>query len=447
MIQELLKFRVARTSVSVHSCILLTLTLSACTNGVEPSGALAEQVNRSDWETVCLGHLTMQLPAHTTFGAHPVELGSVAKLEGIGNGDFGGWLRYGGMEVTESTPNPAKGLRTVQTQAIAKIPTSEEYELSIKARRDEVRNWQENVAESNDDIARSVLRDKQAALANSITASRVSGEAKVNGLNEFAIRRNNEFIVGFRDDVDSRIRVFSGQLTSLEPANPKAAALQLQQLRKQYQVRLPSTIPSSPGFCTAFGFLNEPSQPVKEFEFRLPIQLSQYPNLVFYIEMTPGQLVNPNESKGIFDKNAVYAMMTPSGVKKRHGPHSVKILGMHGTKIAREYGPICSKEGGCAPADRAYAFQAELPGEEGRADRPRLTLHMSALYANVPEKSETSKEPRRWSAEAELANPALTGHTPPPFEVGKAIFERVLNSIHVRPGAFAISENRTYAQK
>lgn len=419
----------------------LAFTLSACTNSGERAATAQGLSNSSDWEAVCLGHLILDLPKETVIGATHTKIGAPAKFEGIGGGgDFWGKLRYDSMEVAETYPNTIEGFEPLIAQAVGKVVTPKELTLEIKAMREEVREWEEIVARSNSDVQRSILRKKRAAIDDFVLATRVSGVAKLNDPNAFAVREHKNFVVGFRDAADSRIRFFTGELSSLEPLSPKAAAIELDQLRKKYQARAPSKIPSSPGFCTAFGFINEPSGPAGAFEFRVPFQLKQYPNLLFYLEMAPGEPVEPRDSKGIFNKNSVYAMMTPSGAKKRHGPSSVRILGMHGTKIAREYGPICSKEGDCTPADRAYDFQAELPGEEGRADRPRLTLHMSALHANVPEKSTTQEKSGVWRSKADLGSPALKGHTPPSFEVGREIFEHVLNSIRVRPGAFANNE-------
>lgn len=432
----------AYRNLSSWVAVISLLSTAACSN--EHSTVAKNKAPTEGWEAICIGHLTMELPKQTIIGATPTKIGAPAKFEGIaGGGDFWGKLRYDSMEVTETYPDTINGFEPLIAQAVGGAVTPEELALQTKAMREEIRTWEGKVSKSGSDFQRGILKKKQTAFDDFVLAIRVSGVAKLNDPNAFAVREHKNFVVGFRDAADSRIRFFTGELSSLEPLSPIAAAIELDQLRKKYQARSPSKIPSSPGFCTAFGFINEPSGPAGAFEFRVPFQLKQYPNLLFYLEMAPGEPVEPRDSKGTFNKNSVYAMMTPSGVKEHHGPRSVKILGMHGTKIAREYGPICSKDGDCTPADRAYDFQADLPGEEGRADRPRLTLHMSALHANVPEKSTTQEQSGVWRSKADLGSPALKGHTPPSFEVGREIFEHVLNSIRVRPGAFANSEKPT----
>jgi hypothetical protein len=122
------------------------------------------------------------------------------------------------------------------------------------------------------------------------------------------------------------------------------------------------------------------------------------------------------------------------GVKGNYGPLAVNILGTPGRSVGFEYGPNCSRTS-CRPVDQAYEFEAETFGELGRPDQPNLTLYMIAA-ASDDYKLKRTPQPDEPSYNTP-SRPALSGHVPPPFEEGTKIFEQVLGSIRLRPGAIA----------
>jgi hypothetical protein len=349
-------------------------------------------------------------------------------------------VRYGDLDILESKAANSAGFKQFQNEVRGKVSTPEEYRLAIKSRREEVAHWRERVRkEPASEFQKGILKDEEAALNELIDDARVSGVAKLDDANAFAVRRSKSFIAGFRHNLDNRVRTFDGPLTELEPSSPKAAEFELQRIRKQYEPRLPNTIPSVPGFCTGFGFINESAQPQSRFTFRIPFQLKQQPNLLFYLVMTPAENIAPKDRKKLGRTNAVYAMMNPTGMTHRHGPHAVKILDMEGQMTAHEYGPICSSSTECVPAGLAYDIEAEVSGEKGRADRPHLVLHMSAVLSDEYKSKLAPKE--GGGKRNKPDHPALRGKVPPPYAVGRGIFEQVLKSIRIRPGAFVGSTN------
>ena len=94
-------------------------------------------------------------------------------------------------------------------------------------------------------------------------------------------------------------------------------------------------------------------------------------------------------------------------------------------KKASSSGLNCASKYDCHPTDHAYEIYAETFGEVGRLDRPRLTLYMVAATSDEYKAKRKSlpdnpsyKTPQR---------PALKGHVPPPYKIGRDIFDRVLN--------------------
>ncbi|WP_154668028.1 T6SS immunity protein Tli4 family protein [Pseudoduganella violaceinigra] len=382
----------------------------------------------------------MDVPSQVILGATPLKFDSAFQIEGIGGGDFWGELRYGGLNILESYPSDNAGFKQLKNEVNGKVSTPEEYRLSISSHREEVAHWRERVRkEPHSEFQKGILKDEEAALNELIAGARVSGVAKLNDSKSFAIRSEKSFIGGFRDDLDKRVRVFDGPLTTLEPGSPKAAENELQRIRRQYVTRPPNSIPHSPGFCTGFGFINEPAGPQSRFTVRIPFQLKQQPNLLFYVAITPAENIDPKDRIKLPRTSAVYAMTNQTGMTHRHGPHAVKILGMPGQMTAHEYGPICSTSTDCVPAEQAYDMEAEVLGEEGRADRPHLVLHMSAVLSDEYKSKLAPVSGNDNSNKPD--HPALRGQVPPPYKVGREIFEQVLQSIRIRPGAFANKAN------
>jgi hypothetical protein len=120
------------------------------------------------------------------------------------------------------------------------------------------------------------------------------------------------------------------------------------------------------------------------------------------------------------------------GIKGNYGPIAVNILGAPGRSVGFEYGPNCSRTS-CRPADQAYAIEAETFGELDRPDQPHLVLRMTGATSD-DYKLKRSRQPDEPSYNRP-SRPALSGHVPPPFDESTKIFEQVLRSIRLRPGA------------
>lgn len=98
---------------------------------------------------------------------------------------------------------------------------------------------------------------------------------------------------------------------------------------------------------------------------------------------------------------------------------------------------MCITKNDCQPPALAYAIEAEVSGVPGRADRPHLVLHMSAILSDEYKLKLPSLEN---TASDKLDYPALRGQVPS-YHVGKEIFQKFLNSIRIRPGAFVAKTN------
>jgi hypothetical protein len=203
-------------------------------------------------------------------------------------------------------------------------------------------------------------------------------------------------------------------------------------MRKTYHPRAPTDIPATPGFCTYYGFIDEPRQAEMNVHMRVPIQIKQYPNLILALEMEPANSDGPRDIQKLPSMDTAHNALDKIGVKRTHGPKALQILGTPGRSYAQEYGDNCSSTS-CRPADQAYDMEARTFGNPDRADQPQLLLHMTAATSD-DYKLKRPAEPKGYNVPD---RPALSGHVPPPFEVGRDIFDQVLRSIRLRPGAIA----------
>lgn len=274
---------------------------------------------------------------------------------------------------------------------------------------------------------------------------KVTGVATTLDKNEFAIRSTGDsYSVGYWDPRDQRIRTFKGPLSNLSPENPEAAARELRRWRADYQARLPTEIPTKPGFCTSFGFLAESNGTTAEAQAKVAFRLKEHPNLLFFLSTKPSTARGAISILDVPGLAIDKAELDLIGIKARHGSDKVQILGSPGRVYAQEYGPNCASKDDCRPADQAYEIHAETFGEAGRLDRPHLTLYMVA--ANSDEyKTKRKAEPDNPSYNTPQ-RAALKGHVPPPYKVGREIFDHVLRSIRIRPGAVATNEKTVIAK-
>jgi hypothetical protein len=216
--------------------------------------------------------------------------------------------------------------------------------------------------------------------------------------------------------------------------SPEAAILDLRRFQEIFHRRAPTEIPTTPGYCTTHGFIDEAAKPEPETSMEIPFRSSKYPNLIFRLTVVPADPDRQKSIQALPNMNADRADLHLVGITKHYGPHAVDILGTPGRSVGYAYGDNCSSTS-CRPADQAYEMEAETFGTPGRPDQPNLILHMIAATSDdyklklpaVPGYDGYNKPDR----------PSLSGKVPPPFEEGKAIFEQVLRSIRLRPGAIA----------
>jgi hypothetical protein len=278
-----------------------------------------------------------------------------------------------------------------------------------------------------------LLKSRKARLQEVIHNSKVSGEAKLDDPNGFAIRSGSRYVLGFLDSQDQRVRTFSSDRITSKIDSVQGAAEEYRRMRETYHPRAPTDIPAGPGFCTYYGFIDEPRQAEVDVQMRVPIQIKEYPNLILALEMERASPNEPRDIQKLPNMDAGRNALDKIGVKRTHGPKAEQILGTPGRSYAQEYGENCSSTS-CRPADQAYDMEARTFGNPDRIDQPRLMLHMTAATSD-DYKLKRPAEPKGYNVPD---RPALSGHVPPPFEVGQEIFEQVLRSIRVRPGAIAV---------
>jgi hypothetical protein len=418
---------------------ILVLSLLA---GCSKANTLAEKLssekkNSSDWQAMCLGHLLLDTPPLKELGATPVRYDFVYQIKGIG-GEEGTWgeLRYGKLKVAESVPGNSDSLLNVRNSARHEVISQEKYLKLISAKQAQVQSWSRRATEGSPDekqAAKSVLSDKKRELDELTHASVVSGGADIDPRDGFGVRIGSDFIVGFQSEEDNRIRIFEGPFTTSVPESPEAASEELRKIRRSYQPRSPSVIPASSGYCTAYGFFSEEQGIGQQASIRMPFQLKEYPNLLFYFDSSPSEDEFQRNPQIVRQRGKNRKMLDSDDSKIRSETASVQILGMPGRMLSQEYEPMCITKNDCQPPALAYAIEAEVSGVPGRADRPHLVLHMSAILSD---EHKLKLPPLENTASDKLDYPALRGHVPPPYHVGKEIFQKVLNSIRIRPGAF-----------
>jgi hypothetical protein len=384
------------------------------------------------WKTVCIGRFLIDLPASAELGAAKAEYDSSYGFAGINTGNAWGTLRYGDVKITETVAAGTTGLSNIRRQAKAQVLPPESFKKLIKAREDDVAYVVRRMAKSSAQSAaddQELLDNYKKVLREVVYNAKVSGEAKLDDPEGFAIRLGPEYILGFQGK-DQRVRTFSGEHMKSKLDSVQGAAEEYRRMRASYRPRLPTDVPDAPGFCTYYGFIDEPQQAEANVQMRVPIQIKQYPNLILALGMEPAHPDSPPNIQKFPNMDAGRNVLDKVGVKRTHGPKAEQILGMPGRSYAQEYGDNCSSTS-CRPADQAYDMEARTFGEAGRVDRPRLILHMTAATSD-DYKLKRPAQPKGYNVPD---RPALSGHVPPPFEVGKQIFDQVLRSIRLRPGA------------
>lgn len=387
-----------------------------------------------------MGRMLVDLPPATHFAASKVQFDGVYAFDGIGNVETWGTTKWGNANFVETMPTNRDALKRIKSDAQRDLIAAKDYPGLIAERRAEVTHWQEKMTgvTAPDELAfyRKTAAEEENRLQGLVKRAKVSGVAKNVESDEFAVRPlSDQYIVGFWDAKDRRIRTFSAESADMKPDSPEAAGKELRRWRSIYEARLPTEIPAKPGFCSSFGFFNEGNGPDVNAEMKIPFRLKQYPNLLFYLEAKPSETPASANIFDLPDTGVSRAHLEVIGIKHRHGPRKVQILGTPGRVYGQEYGPNCASKNDCRPADQAYEIHAETLGEVDRLDRPHLTLYMVAATSD---EYKAKRKPSRGEPSYNTpARPALRGLEPPPFSKGQEIFEQVLHSIRMRPGAIA----------
>ncbi|NRR33416.1 hypothetical protein HSX11_24890 [Oxalobacteraceae bacterium] len=423
---------------NVAFLIASTLLFAGCTRASQSHETNGDaHISIPGWKTVCIGRFLVDLPPSAELGATKVKYGGAYGFSGINNTGSWGTLRWEGGKIAETMPTDFAGFDDVRIEAKSNLITPEMYKKLIQYREKDVAYWINRSAKSPADEVVSDLESLKSAeteLQDVIHASKISKEAELQDKNGFAIRLDDEYIVGFRDLKDQRVRTFSGGLSKSENESGKGIYEKYENVRKSYHPRAPTDIPAGPGFCTNYGFIEEPQSATVNVEMRVPIQIKELPNLLLVLEMEPASPDGPRNIQKIPNMDTGHIQLDKVGIKQKHGPKAEQILGTPGRSYAQEYGDNCSSTS-CRPADQAYDMEAKTFGEPGRVDRPQLTLLMIAATSD-DYKLKRPAQPNEPSYNTP-SRPALSGHVPPPFKVGQEIFEQVLHSIRLRPGAIA----------
>ena len=120
---------------------------------------------------------------------------------------------------------------------------------------------------------------------------------------EFALRDDDGYKIGYLDSTDHRVRYFEGQLSPSEAAieSPEVAAQEFERFRRIYHRREVTDIPTGPGYCTAHGFIDEPAdyKPQEGDALNLPFRSLKYPNLVFILIVDSA---NPNRPRNAMEQ-------------------------------------------------------------------------------------------------------------------------------------------------
>ena len=397
---------------------------TACSRAVD---GMPVSTRSPEAQTICLHRFLLDLPSDIQVSSNDVEYPSATGFVDIE--DVAGFHAIKGVwwrtvKVRETLPGDDAGFINVHRGARAETGGAENGNNSAisGARRDIDRHLEQVArAKTADDrkIAQERLDNDRRDLAQYKKDSVNTGDAQLGQPYAFAFRRDDEFIVGYHDLTDHRIRVFDGPLEHPEIPGPKAAAAEFERWQRIYHRRQPTEIPTTPGYCTGYGFIDEPDGP-QDARLELSFRSLKYPNLLFTLYISsagdasrPKKNIQQQPDMGLYEGTTVSIV----AAKRTIGPKAITMLGTPGRWFAAIQKAEC-KDGKCFGEESAYDIEAMTLGEPGRVDRPSMTLLMKGAMPTT----------RR---------PGLHGKEPPPFKEAESVFNQVLQSIRLRPGAFA----------
>ena len=105
--------------------------------------------------------------------------------------------------------------------------------------------------------------------------------------------------------------------------------------------------------------------------------------------------------------------------------------------FGREYGVLCYNKDQCESPSEAYVVVAQTFGQPGEVYRPAIKLTMSGALPD-DERNAIGKSHSR---------PAIAGTQPPPLDEAMKVFNGVVRSIRLRPGAVLSTAGSPYAQQ
>ena len=391
---------------------------------------------KGEMQTICLDRFLLDLPSMAELSAADATYQTAYGFQGMefcANGPV-----YSGKRIVETVPASIQEYNEIYQVASKDLISTKDYNKSIKNVKE---RYEKRVAviksggASRSNELKEAQRIFQKEMDGLLFARKVSGEIKFPGGKSFAVRRENDFSIGYLDSVDKRVRTVVGVFPENAEQSPNAAAKELSKFNEIYKRRNFTEIPNQPGFCTNYGFILEKEKPENAASTETLFRSKKYPNLIFKILIESADKRVKQNIQDLPNMDAANAKLDLIGIKKVHGPNAVQILGAPGRVVSQEYSDNCSRES-CRPADQAYDFEAETFGEPGRLERPHVVLHMMAATSDdyrlklPPQPNEPSYN--------KPTKPGLSGKIPPSFSEGKAIFEKVLNSLRLRPGALAM---------
>ena len=418
--------------------ILLALNLPGCSREGASEPIASPPQSTHAWQTICIDRLLIDVPGDIEMASAPIAFREPYQIDDLADRASRG-SRWKGIDLRETGVTNEAGLQLLR-EGGARAHAFDEHANrdSITAARAQIARWEENVRNPRDEgekkISQELVDEGKSRLANATQAIKVSGESTHMPPNSFAYRRGDAYTVGYLDKADRRVRTFEGALASSVGRTPEAAADALRGLHGLYRARQPIEIPQGAGYCSPLGFFSEAAGADVNANTEIMFRSRHYPNLIFTLDVQPS-----SESKSIQaqpNMAARDALLDMFHVKRSFGPVAVQMLGTPGRLVGQEYKPEnCFAPNPCRPPDQAYEFEAETYGEPGNLGRPGVVLSMQAALSD-DYKSKLTTLPGNEKA-LEIRRGSLKGVVPPDTREGRAIFERVLHSIRLRPGAVA----------